>query len=145
MGTDIAGILPQLLPLGNQIRFVVDNHIGNLPLLEALHQILIHGAQSHRAIHHKNGNICMSQFLLCLFYPQRTQLALIVQTGGVDDHHRAKRQQFHCLFHRVGGGALYVGNHCQLLAGYRVYQTGFAGIAHSEKADVKALGGNNIM
>ena len=70
---------------------------------------------------------------------------LVVDTGGVDEHHRADGQEFHRLFHRVGGGAGELGDDGDLLAGDGVEQARLADIAAAEQADMQAQAAGGVL
>ena len=73
-----------------------------------------------------------------LLHAQFAQGPDVVDARRVDEQHRAERQQFHRLFHRVGGRAGHVGDDRDLLPRQRVQQRRLARVAAAEQADVQA-------
>ena len=134
-----------VLRRGPQISLVIGHHIGNFFLHKQCNNLLVDCRFSHRAVHHQNGAVHPVQRPFCLLDPQFSQLALVVKARRIDDDHRPHGQQLHGLLDRVGGGALDLGHHRQLLTGHGVDQTGFSGVSPAEKSDVDPLGGGRVV
>ena len=120
-----------------QVGLVEDHDGGNLPALQLVEHGLLErsplaGVDDHspRSVRSKTWRV----FSHALF----AQGADVVDAGGVDEEHRPQRQQFHRLFHRIGGGAGHVGDDGDLLPGQGIEQRRLARIAAAEQADVQA-------
>ena len=112
----------------------------NLLLFQLLQNGAVCFSHAGGSIDYQHSQICVGKCPPCLLYPQFSQCAGVVQTGGVDQHNGSDRQQFHCFFHGVCGGAADRGNHRDRLSGNGVNQAGLTGIPPPEKANVYPIG-----
>ena len=126
LGADVELVLPGGGKLPQQVAFVQGDQVGYLPLLKQLQQGFVLGLQAAHRVHHQYGDVGLGQHLPGSMHPHFAQFALVVHAGSVDDDHRPQRQQLHGLLHRVGGGALYVGDQRKVLPRHGVHHAGFA-------------------
>jgi len=89
---------------------------------------------------HQHPQISSIEHLPGFANTQPSQLAFVVHTGRVNEHHRTQGEELHGFFDRVGGGAGDGGHNRDLLAGDGVEQAGLAHVAPAEEGDVKAQG-----
>ena len=104
--------------------------------LQLLPQCFIRLAEANAGIYNEQGDVALTKHLLSLGDALRTQLAFIVEAGGVDNHYGAEGQKLHSLIYRVGSGALLFADNGKLLTGDGVDQAGLAGVTLAEDADV---------
>ena len=124
-----------------EICLVPCNKAGNLPLLDQDEQLPVRICKPFAGIGHQHRNVTGIQDLLRFLHTLPAQCSRVVKARGVNDDHGTQRQKLHRLLYRVGGGALHVGHHCQVLAGHRVDQAGLPGVPHAEKSDVRPFSG----
>ena len=113
---------------------------ADIALLDLAEDDVILRAQTALGVHHQHRNIGAPENLQSLFHTLHSKLALVVQTGGVDYHDRACRQQLHGLVNGVGGSAFHVGDDGHFLAGDGIEKAGFACIAAAKECDVGSFG-----
>ena len=142
---DVALVFPGLGQFIQQVGLVENHEIRDLLFDKKGDQLLIACLSSLLRVHHQHGNVRAVEHLPGLLHPQRAQLALVVEARGVDDHDRPQGQQLHGLAHRVGGGALHLGDHGQGLAGDGVDHAGLARVPAAEKADVYSVPGGGVV
>ena len=126
---------------GAQVAFVEDGEMGKPLLFKALEQGAVLVRHARGRVHHQYGDVGAVQLPQGAPDAQRADLALVVEAGSVDHHHRPEGQKFHGLAHRVGGGARHGRDDGHALPGEGVDEAGLAGVAPPEKGDVYALGG----
>ena len=127
----------QPLRVGEQVGLVQHRQGGNAPGLQLLQpgQLRLGGLGEDQ-----QGQVGFVQGLPGFFHPEGAQVALVVQAGGVDKHHRPHPVKLKGFVHRVGGGARHRGDQGDVLAGEGVDEGGFAGIPVAEQTDVQAAG-----
>ena len=124
-----------------QVALVQGDQIGHFPFLKQLLQGFVPWLHAPRRVHHQHSRIGLAQHLPGAVHPHFAQLALVVHAGGIDDHDRPQRQKLHGLLHRIGGGALHLGDQREALPRNGVHHAGFARVAQAEKADMGTVGG----
>ena len=144
-GADVQLVVIARGALFEQVRLVVGDDVGHLAGAELRDQVAILRREAAGGVRHQHGDVCAQQGLVRLFHALFPQLPRVVEARGVDDDRGAEGLQFHRLFDGVGGGALHVADHGEVLPRDGVDQTGLAGVAHAEKADVYTLGGGGIV
>ena len=136
---DVDGRFIECGAVGQGIRLVPGDHEGQLFGTEEIEQLPIQGGETDARVHDEDGNVGLGQHPAGALDALFAQLALVVEAGGVDDDHGAEGQELHCLFDRVGGGALDVGDHGELLTRDAIHDAGFPGVAHTVETDVDPL------
>ena len=119
-----------------QISLVEDNGEWRLRLAQRSHQFVFGLGQPAR-IDDDQRNVDAFEHLARLLDAQGTQLAFIIKTGSIDEHHRAERRQFKRFLHRVGRRARLIGDDRHRLSNQRVHQRRLAAVAATEDADVQ--------
>ena len=88
---------------------------------------------------HQNGKVSAVENSLRPLHALLAQRPLVVKSGRIDDHDGPKGQQLHGFGHRIGRGALYIGDHGDLLACDGVDKTRFARISATKESDMYSL------
>ena len=119
-----------------QVGLVVDHQVRDVPCLELLCQLPVVRLHPQGAVYYQDGHIGLVQHLEGTLDTQLSQSAYIVNTRGINDDHGADGQQLHGLLHRVGGGALHLGDQGEGLTGDGIDHAGLPSVAQTEEADV---------
>jgi len=125
-----------------EVGFIQYDDIRHAFFLDELLQCEVFRTFADRAVDDEHRNISFIEYLPGALHTQLAHGALVVHAGSVDDDHRPQRQQLHGLLHRVGGGALYVGDQRKVLPRHGVHHAGFARVPQTEKADMGPVGGD---
>ena len=123
----------------NQVGLVADDQVRNLFLCKELHQLPVGFCGAAYRVDHQNGKVSAVENSLRPLHALFSQRPLVVKSGRIDDHDGPQGQQLHGFGHRIGRGALYIGDHGDLLACDGVDKTRFARISAAKESDMYSL------